>query len=157
LVDDSGAATSLGVAVSTGNVQSWNTLGNPDQRLYGDKMVMGSAPQTLTLTNVPYSSYEVIIYLSDWGSEVVTFSLDGGTTIAATVSNTFNPIFGSIRFQENNTHAHLRGLSGNSTITMDATAGELHIAGFQIVAIPEPTVAFLGGLGLLGLLRRRRA
>lgn len=140
LVDNSGSTTSLSAVLSAGGLQSWNTTGSPNQRIYGDKMTLGSAPQTLTLTNVPYAAYDVIIYLSDWGNEVVTFSLDGGTTIATTVTNTFNPIFGAVQFLENNTHAHLRGLSGNATITMDATAGDLHIAGFQIVeAAPDDT------------------
>lgn len=133
LVDNSGTVTTLGAVLSIGGLQSWNTAGNPNQRIFGDKMTLGSAPQTLTLTNVPYVDYDVLIYLSDWGGEVVEFSLDGGTTIATTVTNTFNPIFSSDPFVENDTYAHLRGLSGNVTITMDATAGELHIAGFQIV------------------------
>lgn len=140
LVDNSGNVTALGATLSIGTFQGWNTGGNPSQRLFGDKMTLGSAPQTLTLTNVPYEDYDVLVYLSDWGDEVVTCSLDGGTTIAATVSNTFNPIFSSDPFVENNTYAHLRGLSGNVTITMDAMVGELHIAGFQIVeAAPDDT------------------
>jgi hypothetical protein len=48
----------------------------------------------------------------------------------------------------------------SSFVTLDPiTTTNVNIAGFnaQITAVPEPSTALLGGLGLLALLRRRRA
>ena len=53
-------------------------------------------------------------------------------------------------------------LSASETMTfrtISGNAGGAGLSGFEftVSAIPEPSVALLGGLGLLGLLRRRRA
>jgi len=134
-LDSDGLSTPTTVALSGGGWDSWNTVGSPDQRIFGDKVSMGSAPQSLILANVPYSNYDLIIYTSFWTNEVVTFSADGGATVKATLTNTFTPNFSVNPFVENDTYVRLRGLSGNVTVTMEATSGELHLAGFQIVEI----------------------
>lgn len=47
--------------------------------------------------------------------------------------------------------------SGNITLTGQAADGyRLPVNGFQLVQVPEPSAALLGGLGLLLLARRRR-
>lgn len=47
--------------------------------------------------------------------------------------------------------------TGTATIAMHSVAGGVSfVNGFQLTAIPEPSTALLGGLGLLALLRRRR-
>lgn len=156
--DDSGIATSLGVGVSTSGLDSWNRGADPiGGRIFSDKITMG-AIGTINLTNVPYASYELYVYLSDWGSEVITFSLDGGSTTAATLTNTntgrdsgWNGIY-----IENDNYVKLTGLSGNSSIRMARTSGDVHLAAFQIVQVPEPQAALLGALGLLTMLRRKR-
>jgi hypothetical protein len=136
-VDDSAASTPLSVALSAGGRDSWNTLGTSAERLFGDKVNMGSAAQTLTLGNVPYLKYDLYIYLSSWGSEVVNFGINGGPTIA-NLSNTFTPQFtAGADFVENDTYVKLSGLTGSAVVVnMDATSDELHLAGFQIVEIP---------------------
>lgn len=50
------------------------------------------------------------------------------------------------------------GTSGNSSITNTTilTGSDATFANAVALAIPEPSVALLGGLGMLGLLRRRR-
>lgn len=113
---------------------------------------------TINLTTVPYALYDVYVYLSDWGSEVVNFSLDGGVTTVATLTNDnsgrdsgWNGIY-----VLNNNYVKLSGLTGDSSIRMAATSGEVHVGAFQIVQVPEPSSALLGGLGMLVLLRRKR-
>lgn len=145
-VDNTGAATALTVALSAGYMDSWNTNFNANENLFGDKVVMGVDPQTLTLTGVPYASYDVIVYLSSWGSEVVDFSLDGGTTVVATLSNSYNPnnFSDGDEFTEGDTYIRLTGLTGDVVVTMDATSDELHLAGFQIVESVDGDADFDG-------------
>ena len=48
--------------------------------------------------------------------------------------------------------------SGQLVMTGVSTGGtRLPFSGFQVVQVPEPSAALLGGLGVLALLRRRRA
>ncbi|MFC7337864.1 PEP-CTERM sorting domain-containing protein [Haloferula chungangensis] len=44
----------------------------------------------------------------------------------------------------------------NADLSMNQVGSSAQINAFQLRAIPEPSVALLGGLGLIGLLRRRR-
>lgn len=152
--DVSGIATSLGVSVSGGGGNSWNRLDPAAGRIFSDKITMGGVG-LIKLTTVPYDLYDVYIYLSDWGAEVINFSLDGGVATVGSLTNATGGFDGV--YVENDNYVKLSGLSGDSSITMTATTGEVHLAAFQVVQIPEPGAAFLGGLGVLALLRRRRS
>lgn len=156
-VDDAGANTSLTVSLSGGGPDSWNSDGTPNQRIFGDKVAMGPTG-TINLTTVPYATYDMYVYLSFWGTgEIINFSLDGGATTIATLTNTFIPNGSATPFVLNDTYVKLSGLTGPASIKMTAASGEVHLAAFQIAeAVPEPSTALLGCLGLLGLLRRRR-
>jgi hypothetical protein len=44
----------------------------------------------------------------------------------------------------------------NAPFGTNPLTGEMAIDNVSVLAIPEPSIALLGGLGLLGLLRRRR-
>ena len=155
-VDNLGATTGLAISVSGGGQDSWNR-GPSDPlngRIFSDKITMGGIG-TINLTTVPYALYDVYVYLSDWSNEVVSFSLDDGTTTVATLANTIDGFNGS--YIVNDTYVKLSGLSGpGQSIRMAATSGEVHVGAFQVVQIPEPGAALLGGLGMLALLRRRR-
>jgi hypothetical protein len=83
-------------------------------------------------------------------------SLDNGIT--GTNATTFTAGSNYVLFQ-----TIVADGSGNISILADATDGagatRLHINGLQIAqiaAVPEPSAALLGALGVLGLLRRRR-
>jgi hypothetical protein len=153
-VDDSGANTSLTVAASSGIGDTWNTGGIPDEIIFGDKSDMSNT-STLTLTSVPYATYDLYIYSTEWSSEVVNFDVNGGPV--TTLTNTFTPQFtAGTPFVQNDTYVKLSGLSGNSTVNMTATSGGLHLGGFQIVEVPEPSSTLLIALGGIGLLASRR-
>ena len=51
---------------------------------------------------------------------------------------------------------NLTAASGALNFTSTGSQGRVPINGIQFVAVPEPSAALLGALGLLGLLRRRR-
>ncbi len=157
-VDDSGANTALTVAASSGTGDSWNTLGTPDEIIFGDKSAWAGGTQTLTLSNVPYATYDLYIYSSFWTNEVVGFTIGANTQ---TLTNTFTPQFntpGDPDLVLNDTYVKFAGLSGDVVVNMLPTSGELHLGGFQVVdAIPEPSPAVLVGLvGFAAALRRRR-
>lgn len=156
-VDDSGANTTLTVAASSGTGDSWNTLGTPDEIIFGDKSSWAGGTQTLTLTNIPYATYDLYIYSSEWGSEVVNFAVGGNVQ---TLSNTFTPQFnpaGDPDLVLNDTYVRFAGLSGDVVVDMTVVSGGLHLGGFQVVdAIPEPSSTFLLGVAGLMLAFRRR-
>jgi len=152
-VDDSGANTTLTVSGS-GSGDSWNTAGSPDDIIYGDKSAWGGSG-TLSVSNVPYTSYDLYIFPSFWTNEVVNFTIGGNIQ---TLTNTFSPnTTGGPNFVLNDTYVHFTGLSGDVSVAMQATAGEVHLGGFQIVAVPEPSILGLLALAPAWALRRRRA
>ena len=154
-LDNSGGNTSLTVTASVLNsYDSWNTLGTPDKRIFGDKALFGGSG-TLTLSNVPYALYDLYIYPSDWGNEIINFSI--GTNVQ-TLTNTFNPIHTSgAVFVLNDTYVRFTDLTGDSLVNMAAIAGEVHVAGFQVVEVPEPSILGLLALAPALAMRRRRA
>ncbi len=129
-----------------------------------------SIGSTLTLGNIPFATYDVYVYFSsDVDGRTGTVS-DGTTTfsfstmgVAATSGG--NALF-SLTSDTGTGHpgadyAIFSGLTGSSQIFTIANASDgMGFAGFQIQAVPEPTVmalTALGGLGLLIASRRRKA
>lgn len=155
-LDDSAATTGLTVSATSGNSDTWNTAGTPDEIIFGDKANMSNTT-TISLGSVPYLTYDLYIYSSEWSSEVVAFTIGGNTQ---TLTNTFTPQFnpgGDPDLVLNNTYVKFTGLSGDVDVNMTVTAGGLHLGGFQIVdAVPEPSSAMLFGMAGMGLLVRRR-
>jgi hypothetical protein len=154
-LDNLGSATTLTVAASSGTGDTWNTVGTADEIIFGDKSNFAGGIQTLSLSNVPYALFDVYIYASYWGNEVVSFTV-GSTTHVLT--NTFTPQFsGGPDFVLDDTYVKFSGLSGDVVISMLPSSGGLHLGGFQIAdAIPEPSTLFLAGLAPALLFMRRR-
>lgn len=183
LIDETGAATTLDLSYSSFN--QWSIQGSDpgldgdgssNKRLLNGYLNSGPAewsPSTITssisLTQIPYESYNVIVYFSadapnragqvTDGATTYYFSSLGADSIADSNAVLTQTLSTSDSDHAAGNHAIFTGLSGASqTITVQMRDNDQWggIAGFQIVQIPEPSAMLLGGLGLLGLLRRRR-
>jgi hypothetical protein len=185
LVDDSGAATTVDIAYSSFN--NWNIIGSHpgvdadgsyNRELLNGYLNSGPAgwnpPITysqVVLSDISYGLYDIIVYFSsDAAGREGTVS-DGVTTYSfntvgpASVSGINASFAGTVdiagTYATAANYAVFSGLSGASqTITVQMRDNDEWggIAGFQLVAIPEPaSAASLGGaVVLLGALARRR-
>jgi hypothetical protein len=99
--------------------------------------------------------YVVNFYTSHADTRRSNFTINGVTAFsqqpsAATFNGDFTGFVASVAVAPGNA-----GFS--ATYTSNAgNPNRVSLAGITITSVPEPTTALLGGLGLLGLLRRRR-
>lgn len=178
LKDNAGSTTTMDVFFSGTAQWQLNPLNTPPavdgdgtynkRLLKGYVDMVGGNPVSVTLSQIPYSNYDVYIYMSsDTANREGWVSDDGGATYffrtvgsaAITGSNaTLQQATDTTDLATNGlaTYARFSNLTGNSQVFSVFAAGNAGIAGFQVVQIPEPSAALLGGLGFLALLRRRR-
>ena len=184
LSTSTGTVSTVTLSISGGlnNLNSGsNTLTTGDEIFYTWFKVNGNVgPMTVTFAGLPTlgagESYALVVY-SDWffptgGNMPITQTVGTGLTgtfnlnrsndagnglvgplledtdpanVAATASTQFN-------------FARLNGLtpSVGNELAFSMTPGNSAVNGFQLILVPEPSAALLGGLGLLTLLRRRR-
>lgn len=177
LKDDTGAVTTATLSWSSSNAyyNDEDGTGSDQAKLAVGYLDDGDAGFSITIANVPYAQYRVYGLLSSDGA-------DGAATTYTTADYTVNgsllfgstlTAYGSITDSQaaegaawtllapgNVGNYWVSATQTNSTLTItgvrngDARAS---ISGLIIEQIPEPSVALLGGLGLAGLLRRRRA
>jgi hypothetical protein len=172
LLDNSGASTGTTLSLA-GGFGAWGIGGatqDPDGT-YNSAIFSGyynCFSSTLSLGSIPFSTYDIYVYFSsDADGRTGTIS-DGTTTFSfATDARAKVDAHGNFAFvQTTDTglshpsadYAIFSGLSGTSktlTIASSPNSG-MGIAGFQIVAVPEPSTMALAGLGGLGLLAWRR-
>jgi len=91
------------------------------------------------------TSYTLSIVGQGFGTSLGTYTIglsQGSTALGTSVSN--------VAYY----HALVPATTTFETFTVGASTGGVTVDNFQVV--PEPATAILGGLGLLGLLRRRR-
>ncbi|GAA5483098.1 PEP-CTERM sorting domain-containing protein [Haloferula sargassicola] len=177
LPDNTGTATTMDYS-SSSNSGTWSQGGHPGQdadttfnreMLNGYLNGTGANSTSITLSQIPYSLYDVYVYVaSDNASRSGTVT-DGTTTFSFGVLDGMVAGPNALLVETTDTglsypeanYAVFRNLSGdNQTFsTSFLTTGEYGgISAFQVVEIvPEPSVVLSGALGFLGLLRRRRA
>ena len=141
-------------------------LMNDFQQFFGD--TAGSPVEmTLKLTGlVANLDYEIGFFTANVGAGQTTHSFFEGASISDPLittfttsgnQNTYSTWSPGVIFLMNS------GNDGEISVTIQATQNtggneqsRLTLDGISVVAIPEPSVALLGGLGILTLLRRRR-
>lgn len=162
LTDDSGTATTTDATWSASG--GWSdgsaNTGTPDANLLRGYLDDTTAEgPSVTLTNIPYANYNLIIYhssddtgLGDW-REVTLSTTDTGSAPGPVDQFGDDPGFASRTVSFSN-------LSGSSlTFSTPGRNGADRgtISGFQVVeVIPEPSSTAMLGLASLGLLIRRK-
>ena len=185
LNDSSGASTTATATWSGQDV--WATYGssspnpsNPDLVLLNGYLdnLQGGANAVVTVSSVPYATYDVVAYFEDnndgdTGSISLSGATTGNNTFYYRVEGTTLPATGNEFFQTTDTtdasnppvsdYAIFTNVTGGSfTLTNAPGSYNTGLTGFQIVsAVPEPTSLVITGAGLAGLLligtRRRRS
>lgn len=177
LNDDAGGASGASIAWATD--EQWSVGGTPAD---GNGTLLNgfisennnASASTVTLSTIPYASYDLYVYLShDRNFEDVILGETGGAFGPFTAVENNTPITAAVTFVEQTTSATtagnyvlFSGLTGSSlSMTMGAvdanfsgggTAERNAIAGLQIVQVPEPSTGVLGLLTLAGMALRRR-
>lgn len=184
LIDDAGGATT--VDISYGSWGAWRLQashpgtdgdGSNNKELLNGYLNAGPAAwnpsvtaSSVAISQIPYANYNIIVYFSADqvgregsvinGASTFYFSSLGPASVAGSNATLTQTTSTTTADYAGATYAVFSGLSGDSqTITVQMRDNDEWggIAGFQIVAVPEPSAALLGGLGLMVVLRRRRA
>jgi hypothetical protein len=178
LMDNTGAATPLSLTeIGTGNFWNFNPIqgsdpgadadGSSNKRLLNGYINEGGGSLSgVTLSSIPYSMYDLYVYFSadtaeragtvTVGSTTYDFSTVGSAGISG-ANASFIQTTDTTGANPTSDYAVFSNLTG-STQTIESDINSWGgIAGFQIVATPEPgtlALASMGGLAVL-LLKRR--
>jgi hypothetical protein len=186
LLDSSGAATSMSVGNFVDNSQygwaiEFSTPGMDANGDYNRNLLNGylnnggGGSVSMTLNSIPYSAYSIIVYLSsdtagrtgtvNVGSTTYDFSTMGPAEIggvpatAGSGNAAFIQTIDTSGANPSADYAVFSDLTGSSQTISSTIASYGGIAGFQVVAVPEPgsmALAGLGGFGILLALRRKK-
>ena len=176
LLDNTGTPTTLGASFVSnsqyGYAIQFSTPAQDSDGSYNKYLLNGylnngnGGNVTISLSSIPYSAYNLIVYLSsdtagrtgtvNVGSTTYDFSTMGPAEISG-VNASLIQTSDMSGANPSADYAIFSGLSGSSQVITTSIPSYGGIAGFQIVAAPEPgtmALAPLGGLGL-ALFRRR--
>lgn len=187
LIDNTGAATTLDLSYGSYNQWSVNgnsgpTPGQDADGSYNRNLLNGylnSGPAAwgppitnsyVSLSQIPYSVYDIYVYFSSGAANLNGSVSDGSTTFyfstlgLASISGAnalLTQTTDTIGVNPGADYAIFTGLTGASQkLTLNMLSGNDNwggIAGFQVVAVPEPgtlALASMGGLAVL-LMKRR--
>jgi hypothetical protein len=182
LVDNSGAATTLDLSYNSynswsiqGSGPSLDSDGSANKRLLNGYLNSGPAPwgpsitdSYVSLSQIPYAQYDIYIYFSSDAADRPGYVTDGVTsyyfnTLGAASIAGGNALFAQTLETSSLNHpganyAVFSGLSGAAqTIRVQMEQDDMWggIAGFQVVAVPEPSALALGVVGFLIVGARR--
>jgi hypothetical protein len=122
--------------------------------------VQSYSSATITLKGLPASSTgSIVLFAADTAGQGSSFTI-GGTTLTTTDPNghsiATNGLVAGVDYVEfNNVTSDATGQLSISW-TVPGTQQFAALNGMQIQFVPEPSAALLGGVGMLGLLTRRR-
>ena len=169
--DNSGAATSVTMTYTLDG--EWAV----DQTIYtGNQQLLdgfidndGSTPLTVTLGNIPFSLYDVYVYVSgNANGNLGSVSVNGGSPIYFLTDtggyNYANPLIQATATSTGSAaggqYVLFTDVTGSSLqVVESAISNENGLAAIQIVDVPEPSVMALAplcGLALLGARFRRK-
>lgn len=159
LVDSSNTLTTITFSITgaAGHAGDWNG-GTSDNLVKDGRYQTGVIITTAISGLLPNTAYNLLVYhADDYVSETVTVNGAAAVDFTGSVGSTgyldaFDGLPGSDFWYFSSVN------SGPSGVLNIASSGSGYntIVGFQLQAIPEPSAALLGGLGMLALLRRRR-
>ena len=86
---------------------------------------------------------------ADFGTQTMTITLD--------TTNAFWSTYASINGVNSATFTYTTNPADITHVGFGVQSATSEVSNFSLTAVPEPSVALLGGLGVLALLRRRRA
>jgi PEP-CTERM motif len=182
MVDSSGVSTGVGITQDgfTG-VDDWN-ISAALTMLHRSASAFGNGPgnaASFTITGlVVGGTYDLFVASAHTSGEAVAKGIGDWSTsnVNATGSSVIMNNTNTLASPNNQTngatwvlgvnYALFQSVVADSTgkitmtehaVTPNLTDSRIGFSGFQLISVPEPSAALLGGLGVLALLRRRRA
>ena len=153
-----GFSSGVGLNIGTGTYNSSDSTGTTLDVFKGNIYLAGTGTNTaISLTG--FSAGQLVdLYLYAAAGHTAG---EGATFDFGSIKTTTDSAVQETAYVEGSNYVKYASLAADGTGTINGTwtvgANYSSFAGFQVVAVPEPSAALLGGLGMLCLLRRRRA